>query len=123
MKGCIAAILVLCAVLAAVAVNAIYVHRVTDRLLAQLEALPEVPDTEATPEAIGDITAYLERNLTCLSLSVSYTLPDRIGESLAQLASYAKTGDTLQYAATLSLLRDLCRDIARAERFHMENIF
>ncbi len=123
MRGCVTAMAVLCAVLLLVAANAVYVHHVSRTLLDDLAALPDVPDPQATPAAIQAIHDRLDRNLTGLSLSVNYSLPDRIGENLAALASYAETGDSRQYAATLAMLQDLCRDLARAERFHAENIF
>ncbi len=123
MKGCILAIVVLCLVIALVVANAVYVYHVSDRLLSRLEALPERPDPDTTPEEIAAIKRYMERHLTGLSLSVSYTLADRIVESLAQLEANARVGDTLQYAATRAILQDLCEELARAERLHPENIF
>ncbi len=123
MKGCIAASVVLCVVIALVAVNAVYVRRTCDELTARLDALPEFPDPSVTPGDVAAIADYLDAHTTLLSLSVNYTLPDRIGESLAALREYARLGDEDQYVATRAVLRDLCGDLARAEQFSLENIF
>ncbi len=122
MKGVIVAALVLGAVCGLVALNAVYVRHVTDGLLDKLDALPDAPDAEQTPNAVQEIIDYLERHTTGLCLSLNYALPDRVGEQLAALKSYARLGDTLQYAATLAVLRDACRDLARAERFDIKSI-
>ncbi len=123
MKGVIAAAVVLCAVALLVAVNAVYVHHVTDRLTVMLDELPALPDPATTPDAVAETAAYLKQHMTPLSLSVNYTLPDRIAESLAALEASAEQGDRFQYAATLAVLRDLCEDLSRSERLKIENIF
>ncbi len=123
MKGCIVACAVLCAVVALVAVNAVYVRRVSDTLLDLLETLPDLPDPAVTPGEIEAVSAYLCEHMTLLSLSVNFALPDRIAESLAALREEARLGDGYQYTATLAILRDLCRDLARAEQWKVENIF
>ncbi len=123
MKGCIIGAAVLCAVILLVSLNAVYVNRVSDTLLADLDTLPALPDPTNTPHMIAAIAADFEKKTTLLSLSVNYTLPDRIAESLSALEAQARLGDGFQYAATLAILRDLCEDLARAERFRAENIF
>ncbi len=123
MKGVIAAAAVLLLVTALVILNAVYVRRTTDGLLAAADALPDIPDPSATPQAVAALRAAYDRRLSLLSLSVSYTVLDRVEEALCSLEAHAAAGDGLQYAAALALLRDLMRDIARAERLHPENIF
>ncbi len=123
MRGCIIATVVLCAVVLLVAVNAIYVNHIADELAAALDELPDLPDPATTPEEVAEIRRLLRRHETCLSLSVNYTLPDRILESLSAMEEHAQLGDRFQYAATRAILRDLCEDLARAERFRVENIF
>ncbi len=123
MKGCIVAAVVLCAVLLLVAVNAVYVRRVSDELLNALANLPDHPDPAATPDQVAALQTYVERHTPLLSLTVNFTLPDRISESLAALEEQARLGDVYQYTSTLAILRDLCRDLARAEQFKVENIF
>ncbi len=122
MKGVLIAVIVLGTICMLVAANAVYVRHVTDELITRLNALPDIPDTEKTPDAVHDITRYLNRHTTGLCLSINYALPDRVGEQLAALASYARMGDDLQYAATLAVLHDACRDLARAERFDIKSI-
>lgn len=121
MKGCIVAAVVLGVVLSLVAANAIYVCHTSNALVEQLESLPNLPDsdTPASVQAVGD---YLARHEGLLSLSVNYTLLARAGETVAVLKAYAEAGDAVQYAATLEALRQICRDLARAERFDIKNI-
>ena len=121
MKGCIVAAVVLAIVLSLVAVNAIYVRHVSTTLTEMTESLPDLPDG-GTPEEVQKIRAYLERHTGLLSLSVNYTLLARLSETLAMLEAYAQAGNAMQYAATLAVLREICLDIARAERFHVKNL-
>ena len=121
MKGCIVAAVVLAVVLSLVAVNAIYVRHVSATLTEMTESLPDLPN-EDTPEKIQKIGDRLNRHTALLSLSVNYTLLARLSETIATLEANARTGDAMQYAATLAVLREICRDIARAERFHIKNL-
>ena len=121
MKGCIVAAVVLAVVLSLVAVNAIYVRHVSATLTEMAESLPDLPG-EDTPEEVQKIRAYLERHASPLSLSVNYSSLSRAFDSIATLEAYAEAGDAVQYAATLAVLQEICRDIARAERFHVKNL-
>ena len=121
MKGCIVAAVVLAVVLSLVAVNAIYVRHASATLTEMTESLPDLPD-EDTPEEVQKIRAYLERHASPLSLSVNYSSLSRAFDSIAALEAYAEAGDAVQYAATLAVLQEICRDIARAERFHVKNL-
>ena len=121
MKGCIVAAVVLAVVLSLVAVNAIYVRHVSATLTEMAESLPDLPG-EDTPEEVQKIRAYLERHVSLLSLSVNYSSLSRAFDSIAALEAYAEAGDAVQYAATLAVLQEICRDIARAERFHVKNL-
>lgn len=123
MKGLIVAAIVLGVVLALVAVNVVYVRHVSDEMLDRLEALPALPDTSGTPEKVRSVKRYLEKHTTALSLSVNYNLLARAGESLTALEAHAEIGDERQYVAALAVLKDLCRELSRAERFDIQNIF
>ena len=121
MKGCIIATVVLGVVLTLVAVNAIYVRHVSATLSEMTDALPSLPDGD-TPAAVQAVGNYLDRHISLLSLSINYTLLARAGETVAVLKSYAEASDAVQYAATMETLRQICRDLARAERFHVKNL-
>lgn len=122
MKGWVVAAAVLLAVCILVGVNGFYVRRTTRELMADMEALPAVPDPETTPAEVAALREKLDGHLTGLGLSVSYTVLDRAIETLYSLEANARVGDHMQYAASLALLRDMLEDIARLERFRLENI-
>mgnify|MGYP002518805934 CR=1 FL=1 len=122
MKGLYIAVGVLLAVVILVGWNAVYVHHVTDELLNSLDALPEEPDPNTTPDQIARLRKQLDSHMTLLGLSVSYNVLDRAEEALYTLEAHARTGDVDQYATSLMVLRDLMRDFARLERIDGENI-
>ena len=122
MKGVIIALAILLLAIGGVMGNAVYVHHVTQTLQEGLDALPATPDPSATPAAIGDLRHEFTDHVRWLGISVSMTVLDRTREALAQLETYATLGSTQDYAATLTLLRELVREIARLEKIAPENI-
>lgn len=123
MKGCIVAGAIVLLVAVLVAVNAVYVTRVTEELDAMWRALPSSPDPVATPVAIQRMEEYLHRHETRLSLSISFTALDSVKDRMLRLKSYAQTGNGKEYAATLASLGSGIRDLNRHERFRSHNIF
>ncbi len=122
MRVCVAAAVVLLVVLLSVAGNAFYVHTITDRFMEDIAALPEMPDPSETPARVAALRAQVEAHLPWLGLSVNFSVLDRVTESLLALEAHARSEDVWQYAATLATLRDLVSDLARLERFSVENI-
>jgi len=122
-KGCIMAAGILLLVGILVAVNAVYVTRVSDTLEEMYKNLPLVPDPATTPAVIQNMTEYLNRHETGLGISIGFPLLDGIEERLARLEAYAEAGNTTEYAATLTALEGCLRDLRRHERVHSRNIF
>ena len=132
MKGCVIALAVLTLIVAAVTANAAYIRFVTDSLAADLAALPDKPlvseplDNEPldneTADAVAAVRENFEKHLPLLSVTVAYPVLDRVTESLRILETHAQTGDSSEYAATLTLLRELVEEIARLEKLSVENI-
>ena len=132
MKGYVIALAVLTLIVAAVTANAAYIRFVTDSLAADLAALPDKPlvseplDNEPladeTAAAVAAVRENFEKHLTLLSVTVAYPVLDRVTESLRILETHAQTGDSSEYAATLTLLRELVEEIARLEKLSVENI-
>ena len=137
MKGCMIALAILTLIVAAVIANAAYVRFVTDSLAADLAALPDNPlvsepldnepfDNEPlaneTAAAVAAVRENFEKHLPLLSVTVAYPVLDRVTESLRILETHAQTGDNSEYAATLTLLRELVEEIARLEKLSVENI-
>ena len=123
MKGCVIALIILALIVGVVVWNVVYVGRVTESLLAELDALPDAPDPTETPSAVTSVLEILEQHRPILDITVTHTTLDRITESLRILHAHAAVGDTPGYAATLALLRELVREIGRPEKLSAENIF
>lgn len=147
MKGCMIALAILTLIVAAVIANAAYVRFVTDSLAADLAALPDnllvsepldnkpfdnkpfdnepldnEPFDNETAAAVAAVRENFEKHLPLLSVTVAYPVLDRVTESLRILETHAQTGDNSEYAATLTLLRELVEEIARLEKLSVENI-
>jgi hypothetical protein len=106
-----------------VAVNAVYVTRVSSTLESMYNRLPVAPDPTTTPAAIRQMTDYLDRHETGLGLSIGFPFLDGIKERLVRLEAYAEAGDTVEYAATMAALEGCIKDLHRHERLHPRNVF
>ena len=115
MKGCRIALILMLLIAIGVTVNAVYVVHVSRSLTICLDTLPDLPDPEETPEAVGGIKREFEQDIFILGITIPYATLDRIRESLLRLEIYAAAGDQLRYAETLAVLRELAEEIARAE--------
>ncbi len=122
MKGCVIGGVVLAVVIALVAINAVFVNRTVEDLTERLDALPDVPDPEATPEAVASLRELLESKESLLGISVSYAVTDKAVESLRGLEAAARAGDVFQYQGTLEILKDLIEDIERLEKLSVKNL-
>ena len=91
-------------------------------LLMLVDKLPSVPDPQNTASAIFEIHQKLKLFTPLLGITVSYNTIDRVSEALIILEANVRTGDSMQYAATLSLLRDLIEELSRLEKISVENI-
>lgn len=122
MKGVVIALAILLLAVSGVVGNALYVHHVTETLREGLDSLPATPDPSTTPAAVSDLRREFTDHVRWLGISVSMTVLDRTREALAQLETHARLGSTQDYAATLTLLRELVLEIARLEKIAPENI-
>ncbi len=123
MKGCVVAVGILLLVGILVAVNAVYVTRVSSALERMYKDLPATPTPATTPVAIRQMTDYLDRHETGLGLSIGFPFLDVIKERLVRLEAYAEAGDTVEYEATLAALEGCIKDLRRHERVHPRNVF
>jgi hypothetical protein len=126
-KGSLIALAILLLIAAAVGANAVYIHHVTDRLLTALEALPAEPpsaDTLASEilPAIQSLRQKFEAHVPLLGITVPHSVIDRVTEILKLLETHARTGNLPEYTATLTLLQELAKEIARLERLSVSNI-
>lgn len=122
MKASVAAGIILVLILALVMGNAFYVNHVTAHMEDMVNALPDIP-TEATPQDIREIYAYIEKRKTLLGFSVGFSVIDRVMETTEALAAYAASNGFMDYAVTKATLSDAIRDMGRLEKPSMMNIF
>jgi hypothetical protein len=78
--------------IAAVTVNHIYIKEVFGAMNAALDALPDVREADC-PARAAALQGYWEEQVEWVSLSVSYTIVDRICEHAATLVACAECGD------------------------------
>ncbi len=117
----IAAAVLLCLILCAVAANAVFVRGSVAALRTRADALPAIPDAD-TPGLLDGLGAQFNRYETGLSLSVSFPILDRVREQIAAARAYAVSGSDTDYAAALAVLREALNDLDRLERFSVRNI-
>ena len=101
--------------------NYIYINEVCDRCLDYLDAIPEIDDA-ACGQQIDALIEYWENESDTVSLSVSYTVTDRMSEHAAVLSAAAACGDRYGFYTALVLVRDAIGDLRRFERFSIGNL-
>ncbi len=117
----VAAAVLLCLIVCAVAANAAFVRGSAAALTARADALPAVPDTD-TARLLDTLATLFARYESGLSLSVSFPVLDRVREQIAAVRAYAAAGSSADYAAALAVLREALRDLDRLERFPARNV-
>ena len=114
MKSFIITTVLLLALIGTVAVNHIYIKEVFDTVEVALDTLPDVGALDCIDKAVA-LQGYWEEQVDLVSLSVSYTIVDRICEQAATLVACAECGDLYGYRTALALLRDAVGDMMRFE--------
>ena len=122
MKAAVVSGILLAVIALLILINAAYVNRTVDALVAAVEALPSTPQAD-TCQQVTHILSRLQSVETVLSLSVPYPAIDRSIELCRSLLCYAETGAENDYAMTRDLLTDALRDMGRLERLQTKNIF
>jgi hypothetical protein len=106
--------ILLALMLGTVTVNHIYIKEVFYKMETALDELPDVFAADCLEKAIA-LENYWEKQVDPVSLSVSYTIVDRVCEYAATLVACAECGDLYGYRTALALLRDAIGDMMRFE--------
>ena len=114
MKSFIITIILLLVLIGTVTVNHIYIKEVFDTMEAALDALPDVGALDCVDKATA-LQGYWDAQADTVSLSVSYTIVDRICEHATTLVACAECDDLYGYRTALALLRDALGDMMRFE--------
>ena len=121
MKVMIAVLILLVLLVSGTVCNYIYINEVCDRCLDYLDEIP-APDDVACGEKIDALIEYWESKSDLVSLSVSYTVTDRMSEHAAVLSAAARCGDRYGFYTALVLVRNTIGDLRRFERFSIGNL-
>ena len=114
MKSLVASIGLLILALLLTVLNATYINKVTNALLEQLEALPEISSPTCVNRAQELEKAWADR-MGRMRMTVSYSLLDAVSEQAALLRSCAMRGDVYGYYTARTMLEDALRDLRRTE--------
>lgn len=121
MRSFIISLLLAIILLACIVLNNVYINRLADRMLSQLNTLPCIEDPLCVAQA-QRLLATWEEQAEYVRLSVSYTVVDRVCEQATALLTCAECGDLYGYQAALALLRDAIEDMRRLEVLSISNI-
>ena len=121
MKSLLISLILFAVMLSSIAVNAIYINNVANKMNDLLAELPDIGE-EGCSDATRDICDYWEKNTPYVGLSVGYTIVDRVSEQAATLSACAACNDFFGFRTALALLRDAVGDMRRLEKFSIENL-
>ena len=107
--------------LGCITLNNLYINRLADRMLRQVEALPTLDDPECASLARSLLEEWDEQ-VELVRLSVGYTVVDRVSEQATTLLVCAECGDLYGYQTALALMRDAIGDMRRLEVLSISNI-
>ena len=121
MKAWIAALVLFLALLALIVFNARYVRRVSAHICTTADALSfEDGQTAAT---LDGLEQYWKQHRPYMALSVSYRDLDHLCEALLSLRSAYDTQNASDFELYRRIVSDSADEIARLEKFSVENLF
>ena len=121
MRSFIVSILLAAILLGCIMLNNFYINRVADRMLEQLDALPQIDDPACALQA-RELLAEWDEQVEYVRLSVGYSVVDRVCEQATTLLACAECGDLYGFQTALALLRDAIGDMRRLESLSISNI-
>ena len=119
MRSFIVSLILFLCLLTVIFFNNIYVNR-TAREISRLLSLTSIEDD--TSEQIDSLLSYWERHRPFLSLSVSFRELDKAQELFLALRYAYEAKNPYDFEKTKELIYDTAEDLARLERFSVENI-
>ena len=121
MRSFIISLLLAILLLGCITLNNLYINRLADRMLRQVEALPGIDDPTCLAKAQALLSDWDEQ-VELVRLSVGYTVVDRVSEQATTLLVCAGCGDLYGYQTALALMRDAIGDMRRLEVLAISNI-
>lgn len=121
MKGFVVSLILFLLTCLLITANAFYVHRVGAHV--EQTAASVSLDNPASEEALRALEDYWERHHPFLALSIGYRELDRMSELLLSLRVAYDERSEVDFARERRLAIDTAADLARHERFSLENLF
>jgi len=118
MKSFWVSVLIFCLLIAIIAWNSVYIHRVCKDLTETAEALPTCGEGAA---ALAALTEKWEQESTYMELSVSHHSIDKINDCLYEWQSAVRAGDEAEYERCRYLFLSVINQILRAEGVTISN--
>ena len=120
MKAWIASLVLFLALIALMAFNANYVHRVSAHVCATADALSF--EDESTANTLDELEKYWQQHRPYLALSISYRDLDHLCEALISLRSAYDMQNASDFELYRRIVSDSAAEIARLEKFSVENL-
>lgn len=118
MRAFIISAVIFSLLIAVIAINFIYINRVSDRLTE----LADTVAADTTEENIAELESFWNKNIDKISLSVNFTSINNVSSRIASIRALFRTGDSF-ICRELALLKEDIREIRLLEQFSMLNIF
>ena len=121
MRSFILSIVLFAVMLAGIIGNAVFINRLCDDMLTDLDTLPAQIESGNTA-AVNAMRARWERAHSWLSLSVSYVEMNHVRDTLAALHAHCETGTDSDYALAREQLRLAIEEVRRFELLAWDNV-
>lgn len=121
MKAWIVSLCLFVLLLGIIVFNAVYVHRVSDHLSEVLNSLSA--DAANTQDELDALDAYWEKHHPLVALSIGYRELDHVSETLISLRAAYQSRNVSDFELYRQLCVDAADELARLEKFSIENLF
>ena len=121
MKALIASLIIFGILLIGIIVNCVYVNRISEDLLLQINSIGGVEDAGALSK-LENLKMHFEKHEGILLLSLSYLAVNKVDDSIDGAIAYAKYGDESGFQNAKAILINAINDLARLEKLSFKNI-
>ncbi|MBQ8396773.1 MAG: DUF4363 family protein [Clostridia bacterium] len=121
MRSFVLSIILFAVMLAGIIGNAVFVNRLCDDMLADLDTLPAHVESGNTV-AVNAMRIRWERAHCWLSLSVSYVEMNHVRDALAALHAHCENGTAPDYALAREQLQLAIEEVRRFELLAWDNV-
>ena len=122
MKFFYIALIALTLIIVIIAVNSLYINKVSKSLLEQIDRLDKTP-LENSQALVDGIYDYWQAERDWVSISVSYMELNRIDDHVVTLKTAYNEKNDYDFKKAINLLRDAAKELSRLEKIDLSNIF